>query len=1352
MKKNNNMTMKTIQGAKKGGGGGAVEASDTLRSKSFARVLDAIGEGEIEGLVNGLSSIYLDGTRLQAADGSFNFEGVQVDLRQGTQGQEHIAGISAVENEVNISVEVKKETPVVRTITNPNVNAVRVKLMIPQLSKQDKSNGNIDGSNVTVGIDLQTGSGAFVRQVTDEIVGKTMSRYERSYRIQLAGVGPWAIRMVRITDKPEDSSVQNSTYFSSMTEIVDAKLSYPNTAMVGIRLDASQFSSIPTRAYHMKLLRVRVPSNYDPKTRVYTGAWDGTFKIAWCSNPAWCFYDLITSARYGLGQHIPEEMVDKWSLYRIGRYCDEQVPDGRGGTEPRFTLNVYLQTREDSYKLLNDIASVFRGMLHWAGGSVVVTQDAPSDPTYLFANSNVVEGAFSYSGTSASARHTVALVTWNDLSDMGRQKVEYVEDAEGIARYGVIETEVAAFGCTSQAQAHRVGRWILASELTETETVTFATGMEGVMAHPGQIIKVRDNYRHSKRMGGRVRSATDNAITLDAPVVMEPGREYRLFVIGADGALHETGVHNGPGEHVQLDMESSMAAPAVAGATWVLSAAADGQDKTYRVISVGEKGDGTYEVTALDHNPDKYTLVDTGTVLETGDGGPASGGGNGTGINPDGLMAPTNVRVAVGDYMAGATQKFRLTLSWRHVDGLSHWEVESKYETENPILITPVGTALYEIDDARQGYHSFRVRAVSLSGQKSPWAPGPSAYAGRKDIDSTAVFSSAVATGGFLQIKVRWTLAPAAASGVKYVEVHGFTSSTPGAKPELLHKVPTPASSWVHTDRDPGEVWTYFLRAVDQFGNISGYYPPAGVQASANVDVTDVLNAMSDSFYNSAFFKDLVGRIDNIDIPDLEAIQDLLEGADFERITSEIERIRKDQDRSGDLLLRSVVVDEEVRKEAIDGVARAFDAVSIIEDGLALEVNRRQVLEVRVGDTEAAFVEEQAVRADGDAALATQVSALTAAVAGELAQTNALIAQEAAARADGDSASASQINTLRTSMETADAATVAQIRTEETARSAADLAAAYRMDTLAASITAVDTDARALISAEQSARATTDAALATQVTGVQTSFNNLSSRVATEETTRANADTANASSITQVSARLNNVGGVTLEQRFNAQASNLNGLNAQYTVKINNNGHVSGFGLASTAVNGVPTSTFAVVADRFVIAAPSGATTTPFQVVASGYYLNGEYVAPGVYMNDAYIKRGFITEAYIGSASVGTLKIAGNAVTVPGANSGSRYSATVTIHLSVSAPVVLIATFYGQKISHFNPQILRNGLVVVTGVGQSSGGVDPILPVTITGVDHPGEGTHTYTVNGWYGYDTTEASTNTTLTVIGAKR
>ena len=300
-----------IHGSKKGSSSrGAVEASDTLRSKAYARVLDAIGEGEIEGLVNGPKSIYLDETPLQNADDTFNFD-VKVDLRHGSQGQAHIEGFPSVENEVQVAVEVKKDTPVARTITNGNVDAVRVKILIPQLSSQDKKTGDLNGSSVKIAVEVQSAGGQWTRAVEDEISGKTMSRYERSYRVALTGTAPWNVRIVRLTDDSKDSAVANKTIFSSITEIIDTKLSYPNTALVGIRVDASQFDSIPTRSYHMRLLRVQVPSNYDPVARTYAGAWDGTFKIAWTNNPAWCFYDLVTSERYGLGQHVLPNSVDK---------------------------------------------------------------------------------------------------------------------------------------------------------------------------------------------------------------------------------------------------------------------------------------------------------------------------------------------------------------------------------------------------------------------------------------------------------------------------------------------------------------------------------------------------------------------------------------------------------------------------------------------------------------------------------------------------------------------------------------------------------------------------------------------------------------------------------------------------------------------------------------------------------------------------------------------------------------------------------------------------------------------------------------------------------------------------------
>lgn len=823
----NNIAM--ICGAKKGQSSeGAVEADDTLRSRAYAQVLDAISEGEIEGLVNGARSIYLDGTPLEGADGKPTFD-VKVDLRNGTQGQAHIEGFPSVESEIAVGVEVKKASAVTRTITNQNVDAVRVKLQIPQLSEQDKKNGNLNGSAVKIAIEMQMGAGAFTRVVEEEINGKTMSSYERAYRIELPGSGPWSIRMVRLSDDSSDSAVQNKTFFSSMTEIIDTKLSYPNTAIVGIRIDAKQFNSVPERAYHMRLLRVKVPVNYSPETRTYAGPWDGTFKIAWTNNPAWCFYDLITNERYGLGQHIPNDAVDKWTLYSIGQYCDQMVPDGKGGMEPRFAMNAYIQTREDAYKLLNDMAGAFRGLLYWSGGSVITTQDAPGDATYLFSNANVIEGEFSYSGSSAKARHTVALVTWNDLSDMGRQKVEYVEDAAGIARHGVITTEVAAFGCTSQGQAHRVGRWILLSELTETETVTFSTGLEGVAVAPGGIVKVRDNYRHGKRLGGRVVAVTGTQITLDSEVQVPAGGT--LYVVGAEGRVHTCTVS---GSGAVLVMSKAMSSPAVSGATWVINAPGEAPPKDYRVISVSEREAGIYEVTALEYNAEKYAMVDDVTRLASSDVPP------GLAKKPE---TPKNLKIGVVDYRDGAVQKYKILLAWDAAGPeVSHWEVEHRDVDSNPAVSKNIAFPLFEIDNAKAGYHTLRVRSVGPRGSFSPWTDSTSIFVGAKS--ESEVFDSAEVKAGFLSAILKWSLRAEVADTIRAVEIWGRPRDTPeGTEPPapiMLGTTASPGVEWVHTDLAADTYWIYRIRPIDVRGNAGAFYPQGGMIAAPPPDVVNI--------------------------------------------------------------------------------------------------------------------------------------------------------------------------------------------------------------------------------------------------------------------------------------------------------------------------------------------------------------------------------------------------------------------------------------------------------------------------------------------------------------------------------
>lgn len=602
------------------GGGGLSEKKDTLRSSSYAQVLDLLGEGEIGGLVDGLRSIYLNDTPVQNPDGSYNFSEVQYAHVVGTQDQPMIAGYDQVRNERPVGVEAKISSgPVVRTITNTEVTSVSVTVDFPALTYLDNK-GNLGGTTVEYAIDLQNNGGGWVEKINETISGKSSSRYERQYRINLPPGGPWDIRLRRITADAETTSTNNKTFFKSYTEIIDAKLRYPNSALVALKVEASQFTSIPKRGYDVKLLLIKFPSNAtvrDDGSLEYSGIWDGTFQIDWCSDPAWCYYDALTNPRYGLGRFITDGITDKWYLYQISRYCAELVDDGRGGLEPRFSCNVYFQSRAQAYTVINNFTSIFRGMAYWAAGGITTTQDAPSDPVYLYTNSNVKDGKFTYVGSSAKARHTVALVTYNDPDDMYRQKVEYVENAAGIARYGVIETEVLAFGCSSRGQAHRMGRWILFTEYHETEVCHWTAGEEGQYARPGQIVMVADQSKAGMRMGGRIKSATNTAVIVDA-IPAAPGPNAKLYCLSPDGsALPAASISSIVGTTVNLS--TPLAYAPLPMSQWIISSDTL-EPRTFRVLAVEPvaESSGTEEVsiTALEHYPDKYDFIEQGIALQ----------------------------------------------------------------------------------------------------------------------------------------------------------------------------------------------------------------------------------------------------------------------------------------------------------------------------------------------------------------------------------------------------------------------------------------------------------------------------------------------------------------------------------------------------------------------------------------------------------------------------------------------------------------------------------------------------------------------------------------------------------------
>ncbi len=675
----------------------------SLRSKAYATILDLVSEGEIQGLVDGAKSIYFDGTVLQNANGTYNFENVTFDSRTGTQAQTYIPGIPSVESETSVNVEVKNTTPVVRTVSNSDLNAVRVTLYTPALYKQ-KDDGDLDGRDIQIAIDVQSNGGGYVQKITDTISGKTTSKYQRDYRVALTGSAPWDIRVRRISADTDSAKIQDKLYWESYTAIIDAKLRYPNSALVSMKFDASAFSGIPSRAFDLKLKKVQVPSNYNPTTRVYTGTWNGTFQTAWTDNPAWCFYDLITNSRYGLGGYIDSTQVDKWALYTIGQYCDELVDDGFGGTEPRFTCNLYLQSRAEAYKVLQDMASCFRSMVYWASGSLTLAQDAPSDPVGLFSQSNVVDGVFSYTGSSAKARHTVALVTWNDPEDFYKQKVEYVEDADAISRFGVVPTEVVAMGCTSRGQANRVGRWLLYSERYESEAVTFQTGIEGAVARPGQIIKVADASRAGVRLGGRVRSATTTAITLDSPVTLG-GTTWTMYAMLPDGTVGTSQVVSASGNVVNL--LTALAAAPQAGAQWIMSTSTV-EAQTFRVMTVSEKEGGLVEITALKHDPLKYAAVEDGLVLETRDI---------TELTPV-PTAPISITLVESLYTYQAEVRAMINVGWPNVSGAASYLVQVSKNGGNFVDHT-TSISDFDVLNITPGTFIIRVYSVGPTGKQS---------------------------------------------------------------------------------------------------------------------------------------------------------------------------------------------------------------------------------------------------------------------------------------------------------------------------------------------------------------------------------------------------------------------------------------------------------------------------------------------------------------------------------------------------------------------------------------------------------------------------------------------------------
>jgi predicted phage tail protein len=817
-----------ILGAGGGGGGGGgkggdsgggsqhtpTEAANSLFSTSYAKLIDLISEGEIYGLVNGLKSIYVDNTPLQNPDGSYNFQNVTVYTKTGTQAQTYIPGFDDVANEVSVGTTVTASTPIVRTITNTAINAAKVTISVPQL-QQFTDQGDINGTSIQLQIAVQYNGGGFTTVIDDTISGRTGQQYQKQYSINLSGAFPVDIRVTRVTTDSGSSKLINAFNWSSYTEVTYAKLAYPNAALVGIRIDAEQFSNIPGRSYRVRGIKVKIPSNGTVNSTTgaitYTGTWDGTFGAAqWTSDPAWCLWDLLTSTRYGFGNHIDTTQLDKWAFYSASQYCGASVPDGFGGTEPRFSCNVNIQTADDAYKLINDMCSVFRAMPYWSTGALTVAQDKPSDPAYLFTYANVSEEGFSYSGSSLKTRPTVAVVQYMDLS-LRNAAFEVVEDQKAISKYGVIKTEITAFACTSRGQAHRIGEWLLYSSQYETETVSFMASIDaGAIVRPGQIIEISDPVRAGSRRGGRIKSATTTAITVDDATGLSATNTPTLSVILSDGTVQARSVSSVVGNVITVS--SAFSSAPNANSVWIFETS-NIQTTTWRVLGIQEQDQCKYAITALSYNSSKYDYIERGVTLQTR---------TVSSLNAV-PAAPTNISFTEALYSYQSQVRSKIIVSWKGVSGVNQYLVKYRKDYSNWTTVTRQN-ADYEILDTTPGYFEVSIYSLSAGGQSSATALSGTITALGKTAAPSNVAGFTSVLDGNIGATLTWT--PVTDLDLSEYEIRKGSS---WATATFVTKVT--ATSYKLGQLAPGTV-TYLIKAVDT----SGIY--SATAASTTVTIT----------------------------------------------------------------------------------------------------------------------------------------------------------------------------------------------------------------------------------------------------------------------------------------------------------------------------------------------------------------------------------------------------------------------------------------------------------------------------------------------------------------------------------
>ena len=909
------------------------EAKDNLKSSQMLSVIDAISEGPVEGPVDGLKSVLLNSTPVLDSEGNTNISGVTVVFRAGEQEQTPPEGFESSGSETVLGTEVKYDTPITRTITSANIDRLRFTFGVQALV-ETTSKGDRNPSEVRLLVQIQR-NGGWVTEKDITIKGKTTSQYLASVVVDNLPPRPFNIRMRRMTPDSTTDQLQNKTLWSSYTEIIDVKQCYPNTALVGVQVDSEQFGSQQvSRNYHLRGRILQVPSNYNPQTRQYSGIWDGTFKPAYSNNMAWCLWDMLTHPRYGMGKRLGAADVDKWALYVIGQYCDQSVPDGFGGTEPRITCNAYLTTQRKAWDVLSDFCSAMRCMPVWNGQTLTFVQDRPSDKVWTYNRSNVVmpdDGApFRYSFSALKDRHNAVEVNWIDPDNGWETATELVEDTQAIARYGRNVTKMDAFGCTSRGQAHRAGLWLIKTELLETQTVDFSVGAEGLRHVPGDVIEICDDDYAGISTGGRVLAVNSQTrtLTLDREITLPSSGTTLISLVDGQGnpvSVEVQSVTDG------VKVKVSRVPDGVAGySVWGLKLPTLRQ-RLFRCVSIRENDDGTYAITAVQHVPAKEAIVDNGAHFD----GDQSGTVNG--VTPPAVQHLTaEVTADSGEYQVLA--RWDTPKVVKGVSFMLRLTVAADDGSERLVSTARTTETTYRFTQLALGRYTLTVRAVNAWGQQGD----PASVSFR--IAAPAAPSRIELTPGYFQI----TAVPRLAVYDPTVQFEFWFSEkriTNTAQVEKSARYLGTGSQWtVQGSRiKPGTDFWFYVRSVNLVGK-SAFVEASGQPSNDGEGYLEIFRGLIDETLLGQALKE------RIDASALRTEVTQLEEDIRQRMDTDIAEVTRKIGKAENSLTQLVAKKNEDQTLAIAQVSQKVDRVSseisqTVSQGQS--ENARQIAQVR---------------------------------------------------------------------------------------------------------------------------------------------------------------------------------------------------------------------------------------------------------------------------------------------------------------------------------------------------------------------------------------------------------------------